>query len=372
MGRIKAFLAEFKAKYPPHQSFKAYVLLVVQFALLALLCGTLALICIVREDTFWFYLTLVGILMFVGAVALALNLSGRYAASAWLTIVAVTLGPWGSLLLDSHVAGGDFVPIVYVALSIQLCAILLSAKATGIIAAVQLAGLGVFIAHSAALRSMNWPSLVAFVVFVALLGSVSSTISRRQVKQIEQQHNRLLEDGKQLRELSVRDALTGLYNRRYMEQMLEREIALALRGGHGLGVVMADVDCFKCINDNYGHTAGDKVLCDVADMLRAGIRKTDFACRFGGDEFVLILPDCPLKDCIARTETICQSMEKVPLVYNNEVAGHASMSFGVAALPGDGMTAEALLAAADKAMYAAKDEGKGRVRSVDTLAEARK
>jgi diguanylate cyclase (GGDEF)-like protein len=343
-------------------------LLMVQAVLILLLCGTLVLTCAVRASTFWFYLMLVGTLAIVNVGALVLNLSGRYIAASWLTVATVTLGPWVSLLLDSHVTAGDYIPIVYVALTIQLCSILLSAKATGILAGLELIALSVFIAQSDVLRSMNWPSLVAFMVFMAALGSVSSAISRKQVKQIEAQRNRLLEDEAQLRELSVRDALTGLYNRRYMEQRLDMETEWALRNGHSLGVVMVDVDEFKAINDTYGHAPGDKVLCEVADMLRTGVRKTDIVCRFGGDEFVLIMPDCPLADCVARAEDICTAVERAVLVFDERKLGRVSLSMGVAALPDDGKTAAELVRSADAAMYAAKNEGKNCVRSAQGLA----
>ncbi len=367
MKRLKAFMFELRAKYSPYQSLKAYVLVVLQITLTLLLCGTLVFVCVVREATFWLYLTLVSVLALVNVAALVLNFSGRYKTAAWMTILTVTLGPWCSLLLDSHVAAGDFFPIVYVALSIQLCAIMLSEAATGVIAIIQLTGLGFYIARSATLRSMNWPSLVAFVVFVAVLGSISSAINRRQVKQIESQRNRLLEDEAQLRELSVRDALTGLYNRRYMEQRLDMETQRALRDGHRLGVVMVDVDEFKAINDTYGHAPGDKVLCEVADMLRAGVRKTDIVCRFGGDEFVLIMPDCPLMDCIMRAKAICTAVERAVLVYDERKLGRVSLSMGVAALPDDGKTAAELMGSADAAMYTAKSEGKNRVRCAQSL-----
>ncbi len=368
MRSLKAFFAVFRAKYPGHQSRKAYVLLVVQISLLVLLCATNIFICVVHGDTMLLYLILVSVLALINVSALALNLSGKYKASAWLTVVSVTIGPWGSLLLDSHVAVGDYMPIVYIAVSIQLCAMLLSVRATAIIAAMQLVGLTFFLAYTPAMHHINWASLVSFVVFVAVLGSVSSNISRRQVEQIERQRNRLLDNEAQLRELSVRDSLTGLYNRRYLEERLEKEIARSLRDGHSLGVVMVDVDEFKSINDTFGHAPGDQVLGEVADMLRAGIRKTDFACRFGGDEFVLILPDCPLKDCVARAETICAKVERTPFVCDDVEIGNVSLSLGVAALPEDGVTAEALMKAADDAMYAAKSEGKNRVCTASSLA----
>lgn len=358
MKSLKAFFAAYSAKFPQHQSRKAYILLVVQATLLALLCAINVFVCVVQTDTMVFYLTLISGLALVNVAALVLNLSGRYTPSAWLTMITAVVGPWCSLLLDSHVAGGDYMPIVYIAVSIQLCAILLSVRATGFIAGIQLAGLTLFLIFTPALHRINWPSLAVFVVFMAALGSISSYISRRQVEQIERQRNRLLDNEAQLKELSVRDSLTGLYNRRYMEERLAKEIARSLRDGHSLGVVMVDVDEFKSINDTYGHAPGDQVLGEVAEVLRTGIRKTDFACRFGGDEFVLILPDCPLKDCVARAEAICAKVEAMPFMFDELEIGNVSLSLGVAALPEHGVTAEALMKAADDAMYAAKSKGK--------------
>ena len=367
MKSLKAFFIAFGAKFPEHQSRKAYILIVTQVTLLVLLCAVNVFICIVQADTMLLYLTLVSAIALINVVALALNLSGRYSVSAWLTVITVMIGPWGSLLLDSHVSAGDYMPIIYIGTSIQLCAILLSARSTGIIAALQLIGLTLFLSFTPAYTHINWPGLVAFVVFVAVLGSVSSYISRRQVEQIERQRNRLLENEAQLRELSVRDSLTGLYNRRYLEERLKKEITRSIRDGYSLGLVMVDVDEFKSINDTFGHAPGDQVLGEVADMLRAGIRKTDFACRFGGDEFVLILPDCPLKDCVSRAEAICERVMSTPFVCDDVEIGNVSLSLGVAALPEDGITAEVLMKAADDAMYAAKSEGKNCVRTARSL-----
>jgi diguanylate cyclase (GGDEF)-like protein len=214
---------------------------------------------------------------------------------------------------------------------------------------------------------LNWPSLLAFVVFVATLGIVSSLTNRRQIEQIERQRNKMLQDEERLRELSVRDSLTGLYNRRYMDETLRREIELALRTGSRLGLVMIDVDEFKSVNDTFGHALGDLVLCEIAARLRENTRRTDIACRFGGDEFVLILPDCSLNGCIMRAEAICTAVGNTAFICEGVCIGNVGLSIGAAALPEDGWTAEDIMKAADGAMYTAKSEGKNRVCSASAL-----
>ena len=214
---------------------------------------------------------IIGLLVMMLA-ALAFNLRGKYKVSAWLTTIATQLGPWGSVLLDKTVIKGDFVPLIYLALSIQLCSVLLSETATLIIALMQLCSLAVLIALSPGLMTFNWPSLVVFMLFTSVLGIVASFLSRKQMEQLEKHESKLLNDKIILRDLSMKDSLTGMYNRRFMEETLEREISRAIQRHHSLGIIMADIDNFKGINDTFGHAAGDSVICDIAQILRNSIR----------------------------------------------------------------------------------------------------
>jgi diguanylate cyclase (GGDEF)-like protein/PAS domain S-box-containing protein len=176
-----------------------------------------------------------------------------------------------------------------------------------------------------------------------------------------------------LRTQSVRDALTGLYNRRYLEELLEREVRRAARGAHSLGVLMIDLDHFKTFNDTYGHDAGDTVLRETGVSLARGIRAEDFVCRFGGEEFVVILPTASLDAACARAERLRLKMKELTVMHQGRSMGMLTVSVGVAVFPEHGLSPKELMAAADAALYEAKRRGRDQVvvanlRSAEDLA----
>jgi diguanylate cyclase (GGDEF)-like protein/PAS domain S-box-containing protein len=160
---------------------------------------------------------------------------------------------------------------------------------------------------------------------------------------------------------SVKDPLTGLYNRRYLEEMLEREIRRAVRAEQSLGILMLDLDHFKKFNDTYGHEAGDAVLKAAGALLVGSIRAEDIVCRFGGEEFVVILPTANLPSACMRAEKICSKMRELNVLHQGQSVGTITASIGVAALPTHGASGKELLAAADAALYRAKGAGRNRV-----------
>lgn len=170
-----------------------------------------------------------------------------------------------------------------------------------------------------------------------------------------------------LRLQSIRDPLTGLFNRRYMEESLEREIRRASRNGGSLGVIMLDVDHFKQFNDTFGHGAGDTLLRELSTLFKSRIRGGDIACRYGGEEFALILPDASLNDTRLRAEHLREEAAHLDVQYRGQVLRNVTLSLGVAAFPEHESHSDALLQAADAALYRAKAEGRDRV----VIAEAR-
>jgi diguanylate cyclase (GGDEF)-like protein/PAS domain S-box-containing protein len=164
-----------------------------------------------------------------------------------------------------------------------------------------------------------------------------------------------------LREQSSRDSLTGLFNRRYMEESLDREVRRAAREGYGLGLLMADLDNFKALNDAFGHAAGDAVLRGIGRFLQGAVRGGDIACRFGGEEFVVILPKASLDDTRRRAEALRDGIKVQQLDEPTRLYPPATMSVGVAAYPEHGTSVEQLILAADSAMYRAKARGRDRV-----------
>jgi diguanylate cyclase (GGDEF)-like protein/PAS domain S-box-containing protein len=164
-----------------------------------------------------------------------------------------------------------------------------------------------------------------------------------------------------LRTQSVRDALTGLYNRRYLEEALEREIRRASRAKQSLGLMILDLDHFKRFNDTYGHDAGDAVLREAAALLVNNVRVEDLVCRFGGEEFVVILPTAELEAARTRAERLRSGMRENTMMYQSKSLGQVTFSVGVAAFPQHGSSPKELMAAADSALYEAKRAGRDRV-----------
>jgi diguanylate cyclase (GGDEF)-like protein/PAS domain S-box-containing protein len=164
-----------------------------------------------------------------------------------------------------------------------------------------------------------------------------------------------------LRTQSVRDPLTGLYNRRYLEEVLDREARRAARGAQSLGVLMIDLDHFKSFNDTYGHDAGDAVLRETGASLTRGIRAEDFVFRFGGEEFVVILPTASLEAACARAESLRLKVRDLTVLHQGKSMGMLTISIGVAVFPEHGISPKDLMAAADAALYEAKRGGRDQV-----------
>ena len=157
---------------------------------------------------------------------------------------------------------------------------------------------------------------------------------------------------------SIRDPLTGLYNRRYLEEALGRELSRAVRYQHQVVLIMLDIDEFKSYNDRIGHEAGDIVLRRLSEFLLENIRGGDIICRYGGDEIVLILPEVSLEDGRRRAEQLRQGVKKLEITVNGRLLNEFTISLGVASFPEHGLTAQSLLRAVDAALYQAKEYGR--------------
>jgi diguanylate cyclase (GGDEF)-like protein len=164
-----------------------------------------------------------------------------------------------------------------------------------------------------------------------------------------------------LRNQSICDSLTGLFNRRYMEESLDREFSRANRGKTCVAIVMIDLDHFKRFNDTFGHQAGDTLLLAVGDLLKRNTRGQDIACRYGGEEFALVLTDSSLDGAFKRAEILRQQVKQLSVEYEGQLLGAISVSMGVALFPDHGTTMRDVLRASDQALYTAKREGRDRV-----------
>ena len=188
-----------------------------------------------------------------------------------------------------------------------------------------------------------------------------SEIELQKAHKLLQIHVREIEDlQNRMKELATRDALTGLFNRRYLNETLERELARASRAGFPIGVIMIDIDHFKQFNDVHGHKVGDLILQALGNLLLSQIRAGDIACRYGGDEFLLILPQASKAITAERAEQLCAGCGALRVAWGEKEL-QATISLGVAVYPEEGVTPDAVIQAADQAMYRAKAMGGNRV-----------
>jgi len=209
-----------------------------------------------------------------------------------------------------------------------------------------------------ALWSLNESLLIllAFISTVVITSLVLSALRIERGQAMDQLQRALIE----LRELATTDPLTGLYNRRYLWEFLRREWIRAKRRDNTLAVIMIDIDHFKRINDAHGHEAGDFVLTAVAGLLRNRIRSSDIVCRYGGEEFALVLPEASLESVRLRAEDIRVAIKGLDLTYQDVPLGRITASLGIALFPEHVGDPDALMQAADAALYEAKGEGRDR------------
>jgi diguanylate cyclase (GGDEF)-like protein/PAS domain S-box-containing protein len=201
--------------------------------------------------------------------------------------------------------------------------------------------------------------------FVAIKQDI--TERKREQVDLEDANRRLnfqMEENKKLQEKlqeqAIRDSLTGLYNRRFLEENLGRELAQARRDEKTLCIAMIDVDNFKSFNDRYGHKAGDMILKSLGEILLTNTRKSDVSCRYGGEEFVVVMPNATTEGARKRAHHWRKAFQLLQNSFNGQEL-QATISVGLASFPQDGESWESVLNAADRALYEAKRHGKNRV-----------
>ncbi|MCM1265466.1 MAG: diguanylate cyclase [Candidatus Gastranaerophilales bacterium] len=165
--------------------------------------------------------------------------------------------------------------------------------------------------------------------------------------------------------LATTDGLTELYNHRYFQDTLKKQIDTAKRYEQEFSLIILDIDFFKKFNDTYGHQVGDAVLRTVAQILKKNTRVTDYVCRYGGEEMSIILPQTSRKEALIHAQRICDEVAKTPLKISNNVECNITISLGVSTFPQDGNNSQKIIECADKALYYAKEHGRNQVGGLD-------
>jgi diguanylate cyclase (GGDEF)-like protein len=246
-----------------------------------------------------------------------------------------------------------------------LGSLFLSPRMTAIIFAITLLGMMIRAIFVAGISSSHNLTAFFFILTVGGLVVMASILRQHYLDRIHWQTLQLVESEARQRELSIRDPLTGLFNRRYLEEALTLELIRAARKQHPIGVIMIDIDHFKRINDIHGHAAGDAVLVQMGEFLLKHVRSSDVTCRYGGEEFILILPEATRKITLMRAEQIREDTRHLHVQCGGQTLETFTLSLGVAVFPEHGSTYDLLLRAVDTALYRAKRDGRDRVGVAD-------
>lgn len=226
------------------------------------------------------------------------------------------------------------------------------------------------IAAAAALTILALTLLTLRTIHLGRQLKLENTAQEEVNRQLALQLEEIQDLQARLQEQAIRDALTGLFNRRYLDETLLRELSRAKRDGYPLAVIMVDIDHFKQINDTYGHSAGDEVIRSLGAILRQSARESDITCRYGGEEFVIALPHMGIEAAHARAEKLRLDAAAKPVRHGDFEIGY-TLSAGVSAYPVHATNHETLIEYADLALYQSKADGRNRVTCFEPAIESK-
>jgi diguanylate cyclase (GGDEF)-like protein len=328
--------------------FRKHLLTVIEWSLLILLAAILILEITVDPAGSSSRNLYTGIIMsciILNVLALVSIQRGSYTISAALIALIAFLGPWASFALDPAVGVHDLFPLVYLTISVILASLFLSVKITAVLAVVQFSALVLIVIFSADKRMVNWASFLAYVFTVFVLSIIAGITIHKQMES--------------LRDSTFRDHLTGVHNRLFFDKKLgELSSSISLEKGKHIGLIMLDIDNFKQLNDIGGHIAGDRVLQQIAQLLKQTFDAKNTICRFGGDEFAVILHAADKDEALKSANKLTEAAALI------QAETAVSISVGMAFSEPE-FDPESLLHDADTALLKAKQEGKNRVSSIE-------
>lgn len=293
------------------------------------------------------YIFLLAVLFIMLLASLFVLRKGYYLLSAFLTVSVAFIGTWASFLINTKVVFFDFFPLVYITGSIILSSLFLPIAATFAIITSHAVLLVIVVLRTPILQTQNWPSFFIYILFISLLSTIANHLIKIQIKQLQ--------------ESSIRDHLTGLFNRRYFEETLKNKLKREQPADYALGILLLDVDYFKRFNDTYGHDAGDAVLIELAGLMLRHFDISISVCRYGGDEFAILLPKTQKEELRLLAETLVKKVRNHAVMYKGKPLGTMTISCGYALHNRNTESIDEFIKRADQALYQAKEKGRDQV-----------
>ncbi|NCC63640.1 MAG: GGDEF domain-containing protein [Spirochaetia bacterium] len=298
-----------------------------------------------QERTEYVFLISILLVLVLGAgILLKLNF---YLISVILTILIPLIGTWYSIYINLLEGVYELIPLCYGVIPIMLASIFLPTFAAAVLMILQLVAFGFILVTMPVFHTQNWASFSIFILFVCTLSIVANTLINNQLQQ--------------LKKLAIQDYLTGLFNRRYFEETLSIKLMRIQPERRNLGLILIDIDHFKEINDSYGHDAGDAVLTSVANLLIDHFDLSCTVCRYGGDEFTVLIPQISPPKLASTAQALVERVHSLSVMYKGKSIDNISISAGyVLSTEQCCTTPKTLLESADIALYNAKKAGKDR------------
>ncbi|MFA6732788.1 MAG: GGDEF domain-containing protein [Sphaerochaeta sp.] len=290
------------------------------------------------------YLLLLLVLLLLLILAMIARHRNHYLLSASFTLGLGLVGTWSSVLINLNAGIPDFFPLCYVTITIIISSLFLPALFTILLSVTQIILLAVLVATNETLLQQNWPSFFFFVILVAFLSMIANYLIKIQMLQ--------------MKESAIRDHLTGLFNRRYFDETLSNKLKREQKGGEPWGIILLDIDYFKHFNDQYGHDAGDFVLTRLAHEMLSYFNLSATICRYGGDEFAILLPYLQQQELGTLCENLVERVHALDLPYAGKSLGSMSISVGYVRYTEQLSSAELFLKQADSYLYHAKQTGR--------------
>ena len=250
--------------------FSILVILILEMVLISNLYTTIN-----NEGTAYYFLIV--LLLILCAISLYFTLRKNYMIASYVTMLMTIVGTWGAVIIEYSYKSLDFFPIIFVSLNIVFSSILLPLSLTILLSIFQIIGVFLIFISSDMLSVGIMSSFISFILMISVLSIITSYINKVYIRQ--------------LKENSIKDHLTGLFNRRYFDEILDYWVQKAHSKKNTFGVILIDVDNFKSYNDTHGHHSGDKLLQYISTFLASNVGFHDVVCRYGGDEFAIIITE---------------------------------------------------------------------------------